>query len=529
MANFDNTSEYYGRKVLKTNLSITGDIKADVDIVKNILKEVLPTHDKNAEEETALFNIYLNNPDWWEKTKETRSDVNNKVSIPTAWALSRTLNGYCFGEPIKYLAKDMEDKSNEQLNEEQRSKQKQVEILSAMLDTMHNHDSTTMATLCASICGLGYKLALPATDEEIEENGVPFIINSNIIYPQLAGVVYSDKPIPQEVLGFLIGTYYDPSTGEKKGNQYTCWTKYAQYLFKESEDGESYDLIKQVDAKGTEVDFYELTTNKIPLIEIERNAFRKGDWEVAKDIIAIRNNLVSSRQDDIQQIIDYVMILINCDFENDSDKNDAINKRLFNLKVSDPQNKPSVEILKNALEQNGIQMYADYLDLLIQETVGVPNRQERGGGGGDTGQAVKYRNGFRDLENNAGLIIPKMDKAELKFLALCIKYCQNSTIKTLDNLKPYEVRCKFMRTLNDDIVSSATAFATYFSSGVGFEDSLIMSKSGTDPSEIAERAKQAKANGMTYADLTSSNSNKTDTTVETTKKLNEETNTKIIA
>lgn len=517
MSDFDTSSKYFGRKILKTNLSIINDEKQDLETVKNILASALAVHKTNVEEETELFNIYLNNPEWWSKDKVQRSDINNIISVPTAWALTRTLNGYCFGEPIKYLYKDLDNEDESELTEEQLSKQKQIEVLSAMLDTQHNHDSTTMATLCASICGLGYKLALPATQEEMEENGIPFVINETMIYPQNAGVVYSDTPIPREVMGFLIGKYYDQKTGEEKGNQYTCWTKYYQYVLKDSETGEGYDIVKQV-VNGKEFDAYPLPYQKIPLIEVERNAFRKGDWEVAKDLLTLRNQLISTRQDDVQQIVDYVLILTNCVFETDKDKQDALNSRLLSLKVSDPQNKPSVEILKNALEQTGLQQYSDYLDLLIQETVGVPNRQERGGGGGDTGQAVKYRNGFRDLENNAGIIIPKMDKAELKFVALCIKYCQIANDNRLQNLMPYEVRCKFMRTLNDDIISSAQAFATYFANGVSMEDSLLLSNSGTDPSEITQRAKKAKQNGTDYNSIVSggaSNSTETTTTPPT--------------
>lgn len=519
MSDFDNSSKYFGRKIIKTNLSIIGDETQDLETVKKILASALKVHEKNVEEENELFNIYLNNPDWWSKNKVQREDINNKISVPTAWALTRTLNSYCFGEPIKYLYKDLDENDNQSLTEEQQSKQKQIEVLSAMLDTQHNHDSTTMATICASICGLGYKLALPATEEEIDENGIPFIINDTIIYPQLAGMVYSDTPIPQEVMGFMIGKYYDPATNEEKGTKYTCWTKYYQYVLKDSESGEGYDIVPQI-VGNTQVQAYPLVSRRIPLIEVERNAFRKGDWEVAKDIIQLRNELISTRQDDIQQIVDYVLILTNCEFETEEEKKSALNSRLLSLKVTDSQNKPSVEILKNALEQSGLQQYADYLDLLIQETVGVPNRQERGGGGGDTGQAVKYRNGFRDLENNAGIIIPKMDKAEIKFLALCIKYCQNAKNNRLPTLLPYEVRCKFMRTLNDDIISSSQAFATYFANGLSMEDSLLLSNSGTDPSEITQRAKKAKENGTDYASIvnneTENNQQQSVTTTTTT-------------
>lgn len=499
---FENSSQLYGRTLLKTNYQLTGDAAQDIEIVSLILEEVMDTHNKNADEMTKLFEIYLNSQDSWSKTKETREDINNKISVPTAWALTRTLNGYCFGEPIKYIARGASEEE-----QAEKTKQQLVEKLSAMLDFVSNHDATIMATLSASICGLGYKLCLPANEEEIIETSVPFVLNDKFIFPQLAGVVVSNNSIPTEVMGFLIGDYYDENN-EKKGNQYTCWTKYAQYVFKDGEGDKAYELVKQklnVNSEQ-EVDFVPLTTQRIPLIEIERNFLRKGDWEVAVDLLALRNNLVSNRVDDIQQIVDYVLVLMNCKFETKEDAEQAINNRLLELKTIDPQNKPSIDILKNALDQNGVQTFADYIDLIIQECVGVPNRQERGGGGGDTGQAVKYRNGFRDLENNAGFIIPKMDKAELKLLSLCVAYCRNnSETSDIGQLKPYDIRCKFMRTLNDDIVSSSQAFATYFSNGLSMEQALLLAKAGTDPSEITAQAIKAKDEGTNYTALINNN------------------------
>lgn len=56
--------------------------------------------------------------------------------------------------------------------------------------------------------------------------------------------------------------------------------------------------------------------------------------------------MLSNRIDDIQQVVDYVLVLINCQFENDADKKNILRDRLLELTVKDPQNKPKVEILK---------------------------------------------------------------------------------------------------------------------------------------------------------------------------------------
>ena len=487
MSEFKVDSQLIGRNRILTSKKITGNPIEDIQTVKKILEEALPVHNKNVNEENKLFDIYFNGAEWWAKSKTQRSDINNKISIPTAWSITRTLNGYCFTEPIKYVARSQGDNPNAQ---------EQVEKLSAMLDFTNNHASTIMASLCSSVCGLGYKLVLPSTDEEYEDTNVPFVINQNVIYPQTAFVVYSNEAISREVLGVLLGTYVNDE-GDKY-NQYTCWTKYHQFVYRDGGKEEPpYVVVKQYDAEGNAYDWWALQNRRIPLIEVARNPFRKGDWEVATDLLVYKNMLMSSRADDIQQIIDYVMVLMNCQFETTGERDDILKSRVIELQVTDPLNKPSVDILKNPLDQNAVQTCAEYIDRLIQECVGVPSRQEKGFGGGDTGSAVQYRNGFRDLENNAGLIIPEMDKAETKFLAVCIGYCRNMINNEIGDLKPYNVRCKYNRSLTDDMVSSSQAFLNYINGGLDYEDALILSKSGTDPSEISRKAKIAFENEET--------------------------------
>lgn len=503
MADFDFTKQVYGRRKLVTNRRLTGDLRADMQVVREILKEVMPVHQENQLQQAALFKIFLNDETWWGKDKKSRRDINNQIRIPTAWMLSRTLNGYCFGEPIKFIARGEDYKKGA-------SKQAQVEKLSEMLDYMSNHDSDMMATMTASICGLGYKIALPSNEDELEDSGIPFVINTDMIMPMLAGMVRTNETIGNEIMGFVIGAHYNEK-GEVDGNQYTCWTKYAQYVFKDGSSAftkDSYEIVPQLTKNGY-VEYVPLINGRIPLVEVERNAFRKGDWEVAVSLLELRNNLLSQRIDDIQQAVDYLLVLTNCMFEDSEDRKNILNDRLLVLKSIDPNNPQRAEFIRNVLDQTSVQELASYIDLVIQETVGIPNRQERGGGGGDTGEAVKYRNGFRDLENNAGLIIPKMDKAEIKFLGLCLSYCKNIKVKGIEDLKASDIRCKFLRSYNDDPVASSQAFINYVNGGMDYVNALLWSKSGTDATEIANKIAEAFKQRNNYlsfvADLNKTN------------------------
>lgn len=463
-------SQYEGRTLITTSRTITGNPDVDANTIIKILDETSSAHNSNALETETLFKIYFNDPCYWQKIKEQRQDINNKITVSDAWSVSRTINFYCFGEPIKYVSRTTDENSD---------KQSKVELLSEFLDFQHNHDSTTMATLSASVCGLGYKLALPANREEFDFSGVPFVINSNFIDPRKAYCVYDTSIMHNKVLGVMIGDEFD-AENNKIGKQYTVWTKYHQFIFVEGKDGLEVKRKENGDIADR------MFINRIPLVEVERNAFRKGDWEICKDLFVLKNKLLSNRADDVQQVVDYILVMLNCDFENEEDKTNAIKNRLFVLETKDPQNKPSIEILKNALDQNGIQTYADYIDGLIESTAGIPSRAERGGGGHDTGQAVIYRNGYRDLENNAGMIIPKMDKAETEFLGICIGYSHNMAggNDRLAGLQPYDVRNKFVRSLSDDPITASTSYSTFKRAGMNDLDALIASRAVTDPAEV---------------------------------------------
>lgn len=481
---FDNSDQLYGRQIIKTDYEITGNQSIDVLTIPKILKETLPIHERNVIKENELFEIYFNSKKYWNKTKEQRPDISNKFSVANAWAISRTINFYCFGEPTKYISRDTSEESG---------KQKDVEELSAMLDYKGNHNSTIMATLSSSVCGLGYKLVLPASKRNFAFDKVPFEINKEFIYPQTAFCVYSNSIIPQKQVGVIIGKHYDKA-GNQDGEEYTVWTDKHQYTYINTSD--TKDEFVAVEYKIDDALYYgyPIFGGRIPLIEVERNPFRKGDWEVVQDLLILKNKLLSNRADDIQQVIDYVLVMINCKFENEKDREKAVKDRLFELEQKDPQNKPDIKILKNALDQNGVQVFADYIDATIQECVGIPSRSERSGGGHDTGKAVFYRNGFRDLDNNAAMIIPKMDNAELEFLGVCINYCK--TLGMLQKMEVRDVRNKFIRSLSDDPTSASAAYSTFISAGMNDLDALIASKAVTDAAEVAKNNANAYNSGM---------------------------------
>ena len=485
-----------GRRIIKTNIQLVGNIADDLDNIKKILKDALGVHKKNIDEMDVLYSIFFGHTSIQNKAKSQRDDINNKIAVNSALPIVRTINSYCFGEAFKYLASNVE-------------KQKDIEIFNESMNYANNYESTIDATLHSAITGFGYKLALPTRDDE-----VPFKINGDIDSRE-AFCVYSAEAIPEKVMGVYIQDYIDKD-GNKQGNKYTIWTKYYQiFLRDDSNDLIGYSIIQQKYA-GSDVDAYPSSIGMIPLVEIRRNKFILGDFELVIPLLEAKSQLLSNRIDDVQQLVDYLLVLTNCVFESEDDKKSAIKSRLLMIKSTDPNNKASADILKNSLDQQGTQQLAEYIDLLIQEIVGIPSRQERSGGGGDTGQAVRFRNGFRDLENNAGMIVPKMETAEKEFAKICLKYCKNITSHPLSkegSINAREIKVVFKRTLTDDPVSASQAFSNYVNAGMNPTDALIAAKAVSDPAEVGSRCQVMDINGST-SPSSSSEDNKSPETSE---------------
>lgn len=469
-----------GRRVIKTNISLTGDIKKDLNNIKKILKKSLEVHKANVEEMDALFSIFYGETSIKKKSKLQRSDINNIISVNSPMSIVRTINSYCFGEPFKYLSSDTNLQSD-------------IETFNETMNYANNYEATIDATLNGSIAGIGYKVGLPTSDDEI-----PFKVNGDID-PRFAFCVYSDEIIPESIMGVYIQDYIDDND-EKKGQKYTIWTKYYQLYLRDNDAKDDYVVIPQI-LNNQQVDAYPLFVNQVPLIDYPRNKFLLGDYELVIPLLDAKNQLMSNRIDDVQQLVDYLLVLTNCVFESDNDKKNVLSSRLLEIKSTDPNNKASAEILKNSLDQQGVQTLAEYIDVLIQEIVGIPSRQERGGGGGDTGQAVRYRNGFRDLENNAGIIVPKMEGSEKRFAKLCLNYCKNITNNRLSTsqLKALNIKIVFKRTLTDDPNSASQAYYNFVKGGMAPTDALIASKAVSDPAEVGSRCQIMDINGSTSA------------------------------
>jgi SPP1 family phage portal protein len=128
------------------------------------------------------------------------------------------------------------------------------------------------------------------------------------------------------------------------------------------------------------------------------NNARLGAFETVLSILDAINNVQSNRIDGIEQFVQSLILLYNCDIEDDDAKN-LREAGLIKLRsVGDI--KADLKILESELNQSQTQTLIDYMYQTVLNIVGMPNRNG-GTSTSDTGSAVIMRDGWEAAEARA--------------------------------------------------------------------------------------------------------------------------------
>ncbi len=138
----------------------------------------------------------------------------------------------------------------------------------------------------------------------------------------------------------------------------------------------------------------------------------------------------------------------------------------------------------------GAENLREYLEEAYKMIIGIPDRKTRGGGGGDTGDAVKLRDGWADIEIVARVKESYFKIAKRKQVSVIIQI-----MKQLDQLnkdfKVIDLDIKFSRNKTDNLQSKAQSYSTFVGTKtVTPEDALEMCDVTTDVIEVANRGKK---------------------------------------
>lgn len=481
-----------GRKKILCDLMPTGDIEQDKYILPRIIDLTLPDHNANVAQMTKLRNYYYNITNVLNKTKTQQPNINNKVAINYPEIAVTTINSYCFSQPLTFSARGADINGVKELND-------------ALDDDSYAQKSQTM-WLNSGITALGYRFIQPATEEQLE-NGIFFETNCNLD-PECTYCVYSNDLRQEKICAITFKdkkTYNERLEQESSGRVYTVFTKWHKWEFyKQSGIWKNNPQIAGYNEVGDTIYYeaYPLPYKRIPIIECLRKADGTGDFEAALDLLDAANNLVSSRLDDVQQAVDYILSLRDIDVWSEGaldrviaarDKGIMAYKSIEGLNVQ-----PDMKIFNVPQNQSTLQSLQDFICEKIEEVLNIPNRETRSSGG-DTGSAVESRNGFRSLENIAGLVTSSALKAENESLDVILAICSNIDSCPFKNLKPKDIQIKDNRNRVENLSTATAAYSTMKAAGMNDADAIRISRLDPNHQAVADRNKQAKEEELKQA------------------------------
>ena len=142
------------------------------------------------------------------------------------------------------------------------------------------------------------------------------------------------------------------------------------------------------------------------------------------------------------------------------------------------------------LDSQGIQNLREYFEEAYKTIIGIPDRKTRGGGGGDTGDAVKLRDGWADIEVVARVKEKYFKVAKKKQIAVALAILKGLDLVSKEiTLKDIDI--KLPRNKNDNLQTKAQSYATIVATKtVAPEDALNIADMTTDTREVIRRGEE---------------------------------------
>ena len=449
----------YGRTVIYTDAE-----KVTRENVLDVLGQSRPTFEKNALETQILYDYYRGKHRIYERIKDVRPEICNKVVENRPNEIVSFKTGYLMGEPVQYVAHGTEDlyadlaKLNEYIfAEDKATKDKDL------ADWFH-------------ICGHAYRMTLPDKAEEEDES--PFEIYT--LDPRDTFVVYNNNLGERPVMGVKVV--------RRKNNlpdTYCCWTESRYFEIEFTAD------------KGTVVREEPHYVGDVPIIEYPANQARLGAFEIVIDLVDALNDIASNRMDGVEQFIQALMMFKGVDI---TAEDFASLKQQGAIKVPTDGD---IKYLIQELNQSQTQELVDYTYQTMLDICGMPNRNG-GTSTSDTGAAVILRDGWSAAETRAKTTEMMFKMSEKRFLKIILHIC---SVKRQMKLKLSNIEIHFTRRNYENIQDKAQVLTTMLSNGnihpelafshcgmfVDPEAAYLMSKKYVEEREAKEMAALDKA------------------------------------
>lgn len=340
------------------------DKEINKDTIIDVLLDAWTIHLENVKDMKYLINYYKGLQDIRNRTSANSYGINNKVTVNYAYSSVRDIVGYTFGKPAQIIQRKTKFK-------------KDIQKIADILEYENSSTVDNEVATFASITGIGYLCTLPT--EELYSDYMPDIpLKNNSLDILSTFIIQSAKMGNPEVLSC---TYYT----DKINTYFLCFTENEIYRI----TCKGRNSLSKINAAVIDVDVNPIGLN--PIIMVQNNNFLMGDFETAISVLNALNQIASDSVNDIENVIKSLLVIINAELNNENVSKVKQN-RILEI-VGNIGSNVDAKFIYQQLDSMGVQNLREYFEEAYKTIIGIPDRKTRGGGGGDTGDAVKLRDG----------------------------------------------------------------------------------------------------------------------------------------
>ncbi len=432
----------------------------DESAIADILKTVWLDHLSNGMEIEYLINYYKGKQDILDREKTVRPDIDNRVVFNHALAITRDIVGYTFGKPIRYVHR--KDESREAVTE-----------LNSMVEAEDKFTSDQELAQYSSICGTAYRGIF--SDVYGVEDDVPFSVVT--LDPRTTFVVYSSEIGNAPVLAC---SYYEVQPTPERSGKYVYLVYTHDMSYRYETKGVSWGDISSSDLVWSGVN----PLGMIPVVEYPNNAFYLGDWEIAKKLLDAINLVGSDCVNDLEQFVNSILVAVNCDLKA-TDRDQLKTDKIVSI-ISSKDLPADLKYIAEMADSQSAENLRKYLLDQLRIIVGIPSRDNRSGGGGDTGDSVYLRDGFQDLEIVARTKETFFKRAERATMKLILKISEING--KLRGLRAMDIDIRFTRNTTENLLNKSTALATLHGTKILHpSDAVGLVGMTTEPDELVRK------------------------------------------
>ena len=336
--------------------------------VLTVLQESLKTHEENVREIQYLEDFYLGKQEISRTIGNDVGEADNRLVLNFAQTIVRDIVGYTFGKDIEYIA----------------NKETYVKDVETICNSLRYENASLIDVKTAnylSICGVGYQIVLQGKDFADPSPEIGISIDN--LKPQNTFAVHS------YAMGNPIIMTCNYAKIDNASTIYYVYTDDTEFVI--TANGDEYEIKEKKHLLGGN-----------PISYFENNEFLTGDFETVLSLLDAINKVSSDSVNDVENFVHSLLVFTNASLgENDVEKKKTLKsiKENRTIELLSPKGLPcDAKYIANQLNPQSVKELREHLEETLWKIVGMPDRKTRGGGGGDTGDAVKLRDGWADIE-----------------------------------------------------------------------------------------------------------------------------------